>query len=124
MSEKDDIMGLAFLVGDQINNLKRNTLGDGKYIHQGLEKPADFVRKIASHDISHSINSAKLETAKKLQSQNVESNESESLMAKMGVSLEDKNEMIVLLKEISKTLLQINNSINDIKQNSLNKFVE
>lgn len=52
MSEKDDIMGLAFLVGGAIHDLKKNTLGDGKFITQGLPDPASLVKTVAAQDIS------------------------------------------------------------------------
>lgn len=61
MSEKDDIMGLAFLVGGAIHDLKRNTLGDGKFITQGLPDPASLVKTVAAQDISKLVEEGKRE---------------------------------------------------------------
>ena len=52
MSEKDDILGLAFLVGGAIHDLKQNTVGDGKFVSGSLPDPANFVRNVAAQDIS------------------------------------------------------------------------
>jgi hypothetical protein len=59
MDEMKDIMGLAMMVGGEINNLKKSTVGDGKFIHKGLEDPATFVKNVAMHDIKPLINQNK-----------------------------------------------------------------
>jgi hypothetical protein len=111
-TEKDDIMGLAFLVGSQINNLKKNSLGDGKFIHKNLEEPAEFVKKIASHDISKTVQQAKTETLKNVVSD-------KPLIPEINADQQSQvvlnGEFINLLKEISNSLKEINFSVNEIK---------
>ena len=73
MSERDDILGLAFLVGGSINNIKQTTLGSGKFVSGGLEQPADFVKKIMAQDISKAIQQPPAPVAEPQQPPNVSS---------------------------------------------------
>ena len=104
MSEKDDILGLAFLVGGAINDLKVNTIGDGKFVSQSLDNPADFVRKVAAQDISKVVEEGKRQQAgapppppAQAPLATVGGNSAEALLT----------ETVRLLGEIQKTLSQI-----------------
>ena len=63
MSEKDDILGLAFLVGGAIHDLKQNTVGDGKFVSGSLPDPANFVRTVAAQDITKVVQENKAQSA-------------------------------------------------------------
>ena len=67
MGEKEDIVGLAMLVGHGINNLNKNTIGDGKYISKGMGNPADFVKGILAQDITPAVHAARMEAIHNMQ---------------------------------------------------------
>lgn len=59
MSEKDDLMGLAFMVGGHINDLKQKTTGGSSSIVGALEDPKEFVTKMAKQNLDNAIAEAK-----------------------------------------------------------------
>lgn len=119
-SEKEDLMGLAFLVGGHINQLKQTSLGSSKNVSAGLEDPRQFVQKVAQQDLTKSVTEARLELLKKQQSaslskdnptKNVENaNKNEKSLSVSNIDLESKQcclETNRLLSNIEKSIKNI-----------------
>lgn len=59
MSEKEDLMALAFMVGGEIHNIKQTSENRGRFVSEGLPNPRDFVLNVANQDISRTIEEGK-----------------------------------------------------------------
>lgn len=109
MSERDDIAGLAFLVGGAINDIKKTTVDDGKYISQSLPDPASFVKQVIAQDLTPAIAQAKMEALKQEGGANPQPPQPvpETIKATQSASSEEVALMVSILRDIHTELKKI-----------------
>lgn len=62
MSEKEDLMALAFMIGGEINNIKQTANDRSRFVSEGLPNPKDFVIGVAKQDINKAVQQSKQQT--------------------------------------------------------------